>query len=124
MTEIKVKNAVLYEECGKYYMNVTYLVEDDRCVREVRFPKIPTYLEKWTGNVNLDTCESSMFRFMLPESSIELGNLLVPLETIYDARIDEYYVFKEKIIKEKTHDMTIEEIEKKLGYKIRIVNKK
>ena len=32
--------------------------------------------------------------------------------------------FTETVIEEKTHEMTLDEIEKKLGYKVKIVNKK
>ena len=36
---------------------------------------------------------------------------------------DDGYLYHEKIIEEKTKEMTLEEIEKKLGHKVKIVSK-
>lgn len=118
MEEIKVKKAKLYEEDGRYYIDVTYLCEDNRVIKEAHFPKMPIPLENWMGNVNTELGVSTYGFTPAPTYSIKLGRLLMPLER------KDGTAYTEKIIEEKTQEMTIEEIENKLGHKIKIVNEK
>lgn len=120
MEEIKVKKAKLYEEDGCYYIDVTYIYENDRVIKEVHFPKVPMPITEWTGDVNKEIIRRpySDICFGSTKYSIKLGELLMPLEPINGI------AYSEKVIEEKTQEMTIEEIEKRLGYKIKVVAKK
>lgn len=116
MKEIKVKEAGLYCEDGKYYIDATYTCEDDATVKEVHFPKIHMPLEEFEGDVDyVWKAASSWYEPVRSCKRIKLGNVSFPLEECKGV------THTEKIVKEKTRDMTISEIEKKLGYKIRIV---
>lgn len=44
-------------------------------------------------------------------------------DILRDYKIEMGHMYYETLIEEKTHDMTLEEIEKKLGYKVRIITK-
>lgn len=114
----------LYEENGKYYMSVTYMYEDDSVVKEYIIPKIRIPLHK-----------DSKFEIKQDFRYLPFGNLrekyYIKNEFGQQFEVEEgdipgyptKHFYIERIIKEKTHDLTIEEIEKKLGYKIRVVGK-
>lgn len=113
---IKVKNAKLCEVNGKYYIDVTYICEDDHVIEEVNIPKMRIPLEQWTGDVDIEYSGSPSNP---PTYRARLGNLSLPLSgNAFDMP------YTEKIIKEKATEMTIEEIEKKLGYRVKIVSNK
>lgn len=119
MEKIEVKKAELYEEHDKYYIDVTYLYENDRFVKEIQFPKIPIPLTDFRGDIDHTPVDFGRRRqpFQV-ESRIVLGNLSMPLAKKNGV------VYEERIIEEKVQEMTLEEIEMKLGQKIKIVSKK
>lgn len=119
MAKVNVKKAKLYTENDKWYIDVTYWHEDDYYVKEVRIPKMHIPLEAFTGNIEHYLTSSAYGEPTQCEFYAELGRLSMACigETFKPAYI-------EKTIEEKTQEMTLDEIEKKLGYKIKIVNKK
>lgn len=126
MRTIKVKKANLYKEDDKWYINATYFYEDDRYKKEINIPKIHIPLEQFEGDVDMTYSDTPFRRNpCLVEYQARFGNLIMPLE-LADVGLkgQEPVPYTEKIIEEKTQEMTIDEIEKKLGYKIKIVNKK
>lgn len=103
----------------EYYLRAKYEVEDDHSVREVIIPHITLPVRSHST----------------PDFGLYYGNKLVNIgfgEMVmrpcdieipgHDTIKDACYV--EHTIKEKPQEMTIEEIEKKLGYKIKIVGEK
>lgn len=128
MTRQTVKEARLYEENDNFYLDVRYEIEDQHSIKEIHIPKVRIPLEF----ASLEHSWESVYG-----GAVESTELVLPCKNLscYPGRA--YFVnsnghenvhpgklFATKIIKEKKTDMTIEEIEAKLGYKIRIVNKK
>lgn len=111
----------MYTENDKWYIDVTYLHEDDRYVKEIHIPKMHIPLEAFTDTMvqHHDWRDVMYFGTIIKDVRAVFGDLSLVLE---DPKDDDY--FTEKIIEEKTQEMTLDEIEKKLGYKIKIVNKK
>lgn len=106
-TKVDLKKAELFQEDGKYYFRLLYLAKNDAGVYEVIFPKV---------------CAG------IPTDSIEvMTNFIYEKSYSYfefDTEENRHQILADPIIRcveKKTHEMTIEEIEKKLGYKIKIV---
>jgi hypothetical protein len=111
-----LKQSTTYIEDGKIYLKLSYTYEDDG-IHEVTFPKIdlgfyteqiPSVENRLPSYAKVDNCYGDSFY---------LRGVRMPE---YDCPI---YSF-DKLIKPAVKEMTIEEIEKKLGYPIKIVNKK
>ncbi len=98
------------DECG-YYLTAKYRVEDEHSVSELNFPKIrlrinPNYVAiRQEGDMWLETAVDIGFGYarLEPDSN-----------NVY---------FTATVLEEKVQEMTMDEIEKKLGYKVKIVNK-
>lgn len=112
MEKIKVENARLYEEDGKFYIDVTYLYEDDEVVKRIRFPKIRIPVELFKG---------SNYRVFLSSSTyyVKLGGY-----NLFAERNKDGVCYIEEIVEERPIEMTLDELEKKLGHKIKIINNK
>lgn len=114
-SKVELKNVKLVKNSYGYCLDVTYHIEDDAEIRELHIPylQLPlnhNYIEirnDWNSSYNRYTAycglsEAKMFG-TISENAGEC--------------------FTIKTIKEKTKEMTLEEIEKKLGHKVKIVNK-
>lgn len=136
MTNFKVKNnfkaenvklvdATTYQvENGTWYMELQYEYEDESGVHRRYYPKVE--FPFFCGM--LPTEEFSSDRFGRSELTIGLftnevavfrGNFSNPMT----GQIMRDVCVIDNLIKPAVHEMTIEEIEKELGYKIKIVNK-
>lgn len=129
MTRQTVKEARLYEENDNFYLDVRYEIEDQHGIKEIHIPKVRIPLEF----ANLEHIWESVYG-----GKVETTELVLPYKNLVCNPGKAYFLnnedgkththpgvaFATKIIKEKKTDMTIEEIEARLGYKIRIVNKK
>lgn len=98
---------------GFYYLCAQYEVENDKGVWLETYPRIVL-------DVNLNRIPEMVVKddngFYSCEIDIGFGKThLLP-----DAKGS--YIVRE-LIEEKVHEMTLDEIEKKLGYKVKIVNK-
>lgn len=122
----ELTNIELFEENGCYYLKLKYRLEREHCVEELEIPKakLPfnknvypsvTYSECSCDPINDPRREESYLRTGF-NNSLELrkGN-------VAEAK-NVYCVVR--TIEEKYTEMTVEEIEKKLGYKIKIVSEK
>lgn len=102
------------EESKDWFLKLEYRCEDEAGVYRVTYPKVliglpnHPYLKQTFGF--FPGCEVQR----LPSRS-EDGFLVLPDK-------QGKFVYQETIFK-KTHDMTLEEIEKKLGYSVRIISK-
>lgn len=118
-TKITNQNFELYKENDEYYLRMDFDYEDDYGV--------------YKGHIN-----NIKFDFYLKE--VDFGcrgtrrkatvKLVKPSEGYhnpisFDAHVDsDGNLFTFELVKEKVHEVTMEEIEKKFGHKIKIVSKK
>ena len=115
--------------CGAYtksdsacvFLKLIYEYEDTDGLHRVIFPKVSTTIT--TSYIPIITS--------WPEFTIEpnlffkhAGNEFPILKAdVHEFDVDDVYLV-DKLIKPNTKEMTIEDIEKELGYKVKIVNKK
>lgn len=117
-TKYTIKELKVFKEDGYWYMSAVVETETFSKVEEVRIPKIVLTSE----NTKMGIFEEhGMF---LALRKVDLGFGPLRLERVYDLESKANVDYVVKLIKEKTHEMTIEEIEKKLGYKVKIVSDK
>lgn len=105
--EWTLKDLQLRKENNQYFLSATYEVEEKYRIKEVTFPKIL-----------LPTCHAPL---------ILIGSSMPDGDNCIDMGFGEMPVALppiEKVIKEKVQELTLEEIEKKLGHKVKVVHKK
>lgn len=107
----------LYQEDGCYYLRAEYEVEDDHRLQKYTIPKISLPIRR-------DPVINERFdRYCIPrpryDLTINLGFAELPV-----VKGPEDYYYKCEILKEYPQKMTLEEIEKKLGYKVELVSGK
>ena len=102
------------DESLGYCIGVTYRIETPEQIREVRIPKIQLRInhheftmKTWYEEYGFDTGVVADVGFGECE--------------VCESQRGDYYT--DTIIETKTKEMTLEEIEKKLGHKVKIVNK-
>ena len=126
MNKCTVKEARLYEESGQYYISAKYRVETDHEVKEVVVPKIELPILKDVSKGISFRKEISEGWFGNPKCDVYIdvgrGELTLRKDSILGYPGSHYFI--EKVIEEKKTEMTVEEIEEKLGYKIKIVGEK
>ena len=115
---VKLIDKQVYEEDGLLYLCLTYEFENDEGKYNLYIPKIS--LDIKTNDIPIINC--ALYNFVNNE------------EYMYDFRAGAHnYILKPKDSKEefytykietKEKKMTVEEIEKELGYKVQIVGKK
>lgn len=135
MFDQKVKSAYLYRDEGKFYMNIRYEVEDDNGIKEFHIPKVRIPLE----NAILTMEESCDYEHILNKKIhaqpyrqnfyLDLKGSFLTCEpstaTFTGMKPLENVCYASRVIKDKTApvEMTMDEIEKKLGHKVKIINK-
>ena len=113
-----LKAAKIYYENGTPYMKLVYEYDDEKGVHEVTYPKVQFPFE--TDCLPNITYEGFSFDVSL--------SIIMPYEEVMlfkgsDGGFDEVYLV-DKIIKPKVHEMTLKEIEEKLGHPVKIVSEK
>ena len=113
-----LKAAKIYYENGTPYMKLVYEYNDEKGVHEVTYPKVQFPFE--TDCLPNITYEGFSFDVSL--------SIIMPYDEVMlfkgSAGESEEGYFIDKITKPKIHEMTLEEIEKKLGYPVKIVSEK
>lgn len=113
--KIDIKDVKIDHINDNYYLNLTYLCEDERGVYERNYPRIHIPIPK----KGLPVIDQTFGCGYVSTSTIMLGS------EEFDLHADEKgNIVTETIIKPKIHELSISEIEKKLGYKIKIVGEK
>lgn len=119
MEDYELVDLQLYkEEVAKnavcYYLSAIYRYENDSGVYEVHIPKIELPIRDVAMRTPI---HSKYIYYENPTIDIGFGDMRM----FPDAEGGMIY---ERLIEEKIHDMTLDEIEKKLGYKVRVVSEK
>lgn len=115
-----LKQCTTYVEDGKIYLKLSYTYEGDDGMREIVFPKIDLgfYTEqipRFDRYIGLYTDRPIIYNRC--GKSFDLCDVKVPNMSDKVCCID-------KLVRPAVKEMTLEEIEKKLGHPIKIVNKK
>lgn len=120
---MKISNANSYEiakcevieEGGQFYLSITCRCENESQVSLIDIPRVILPLDKHSP---LEvTWENSYHRYAVPERvRLHLGDHDFYLKS----HCGKY--FTETVVEEKIHELTLDEIEKKLGYKVKIVS--
>lgn len=123
--EIKsgVEKVELYEEDKGYYLRISIIVKEGRRIFRRTYPKVP--LGTFIGDTSIR--EETRIGYDSFNTTYKLticGNefKLMPGRMVGDGAPYKYIV-KSDLIHEPTVEMTIEDIEKKLGYKVKIIGK-
>ena len=118
-----LKKADIFREGGMWFMHLEYEYEDNRGKHLVTLPKVDfPYSLEYKPNVNLCDCmttfgfEASASIDISESLNLHKGNVTDPLT---NKTFNAFYT--DIIVEPKIHDLTIDEIEKKLGYKVRII---
>jgi len=101
---------------GRYYLGLTYEFEDaQENVHEVYISRVP--LPIYDQGIPEIKCKSvyTMGSYINAGESIDVG--------YGDVNLPSDYVLIDTIVKYEIKEMTLEEIEKELGYKVKIVGK-
>lgn len=113
----ELKDIQFFEEDGQYYLKLKYIIEDVHRVKELEIPKVKIPFNKnMYPNIVQDIRYGYITQYKL-NADFEDDLWIFPGETSEANHV--YYT--EKTIQEKHKEMTLAEIEKKLGYKIKIV---
>lgn len=111
-----------YKEDNEWYMNLKYIIENDNEVASWCIPKVAIGL-KVDAIPTITTAHLDGYN---KECLLTVGHksFSVYRGDIHDLKLGSYrnILYLKRIVKEKTHKMTVAEIEKKLGYKIEIVS--
>lgn len=119
-----LKKADIFREGNEWFMHLEYEYEEDRGKHLVTLPKVEFPCSLWyTPNIDFQPCllpslDDKSASIKISESlNLHEGNVTDPLT---NKTINAFYT--DIIVEPKIHDLTLDEIEKKLGYKVRIVS--
>lgn len=113
------KDVKAYRESnGKWFMSVVYTVEDEHSIREVWYPKIELPVDNALITTAWAWGSQSDCIMELPSRAL----VVLAGSTVVDGQ-EEICLCRETLIKHKPEKLTMEEIEKRLGYKVEIVSK-
>lgn len=126
----KLENVDVYKEDDIWYMHLTYTCEDELGIYEYHIPKVrlsvPYYVPLVKENVANLTIGFNVVasRYIISPSELEVYE--VPEFKFKDMNGVEHScknVYAVSVtLEEKIHEMTLEEIEKKLGFKVKVVS--
>lgn len=118
MEELKpgLEDVKLYKENNKYYFDLRYIVIEDGAYYRIRFPKVKVL---FNNNAPTVYSESSIFDF---------GDSYTSTLQLFSN--DRFYIYPDRtgvkvikiFIKNIRKKMTLEEIEKELGYEVELID--
>lgn len=118
----KLTHIELVEEDGQYYLSVEYLIEDDNRIEKLTIPRVVLpFNSKFMPDVTMGR-DLAYFANNIPLYREEQYFIKTGFYEKLEIEKVNGVCFILQTIKEKEHEMTIEEIEKKLGYKVKIVS--
>jgi hypothetical protein len=113
--KVELRDVKLIKNNYGYCLNLTYRVEDNTQIRDFNIPclHLPISFKRFMIRTERDQFFENYV------ADVGFGNMnMLPGSIGCDSP-----AYTIKTIKEKTKEMTLEEIEKKLGHKVKIVNK-
>ena len=114
-----LKDAQIYIQDDTRYLKLVYEYEDSYGIHELTFPQVEFPFGNRLGLTCI--CENNPALQRLSIRLCTVGDLTNVY--LYDTKSDDGLVYyTDKIIKPKPKKMTIEEIERELGYKVEIVS--
>lgn len=119
-----LKIADAYREDDKYYLKLVYEYEDIDGTHQLIFPKVSfPFRQDLIPDMHTGVCDASLYLVPYVDSKLLLTEVTA---TNYEGKAitTSSSSVVDCLIKKKVHKMTIEEIEKELGYKVEIVSKK
>ena len=118
--DVKITNQEfeLYKEDGRYYLRVDFDYENDYGVYKGHIDKVKfNVLFKGIESEICSWTKSAKANFLVPS---EYSCVDCSFDIVKDSK-DNFFTIE--VIKEKVYEMSVEEIEKKLGHKIKIISK-
>ena len=108
-----IKDVKLVQEKETYYLDLTYECEDEKAVYVINVPRVelPYFDNPYINIINDGDATNATIGFN--------GGVCLPIYKDQNGAL-----LSKVVIEEKTHKMTVAEIEKKLGYNIEIVSDK
>lgn len=117
--KVELTNLKLYKDTrDEYCLSAKFKIEDKHSIREIDIPKINLHVRPDRVVLRTSTIPYSE---RTTGAYIDLGFGELPLG--YANVKGNTVLYTEKILEEKYTEMTMDEIEEKLGYKVKIVNK-
>lgn len=113
LVDLQLHEEEITKGATAYYLSAVCKYEDESGVYEMTIPKIrlplhdPIIKQEYSN------------RYYGDRITVNIG--FGDMDVIHDKKGNPFYV---KCVKEKIHDMTLDEIEKKLGFKVRVVSEK
>ena len=125
---VELKECELYEDVGRRFLKLVYEYETDRGIYQLIIPQVGLNIP--TGH--LPIIQRSDFMVSPWYTYVKFNGIQLPIEPTSGETIGKDgkpYKYENathliKVIEEKQCEMTIEEIEKNLGYKVKIVSAK
>ena len=125
---------VIRDEFDTWFMRLVYSYEDEKGVHNVIFPKVdfpfPTFSIPVPSNEDLPDCNYCGTRVKISYnpcmfiSPLPITKLQKDTDRLAKSRgIDTPNYAFDIVTEPAVHEMTLDEIEEKLGYKVKIVNK-
>ena len=112
--KVSIKNIKLVKDGGGYAIDVTYTIETPERIEELHIPRAKLFINP--EKVSILAERDFLYGDTGHVANLGFGN--TPLRQVNGV------AYTIKTIKEKTKEMTLEEIEKKLGHKVKIVSEK
>ena len=115
----KIKNQKfdVYQDNEQYYLRLDFDYEDDYGFYKGHIDRIKFDFYLDHIEVKGDIIQNAQVKFYKPSEGY---NNPISFDILADSKGN---LFTVELVKEKTYEMTIEEIEKKLGHKVKIVSK-
>ena len=119
--EARLENVVAYPLDGYVRLKLTYTYEKEDGVYRIIIPNVSPMIP--TDYVHKIVCNECSYD--KPAAYMDVDGVNLP---IHDGSIPEFdninHVYlAEKLVSRKVREMTLEEIEERLGYKVKIINK-
>lgn len=126
----RIKEAILfqitdmefYQENNRFYGKIKARGEDEKGVWELEVPKVFTGFSVGERVFPEEVYDPDFMRE--PDKRVVINGQRFNVEKAFDTKVKHDILYKMNLVEPRVVDMTIEEIEEKLGHKIRIVDKK
>lgn len=123
---VELSDIIPFKENGDWYLKLIYKYEDEKGKHTVAIPKAEVpFGQRYIPNINMPfnsyECSPKNPAYIFCNNSMSLYDSVFELATERGVKNKGCYfdIITEYAVKE----MTLDEIEKKLGYKVKIVNK-